>query len=63
MAITKTTANNKNDLMCLSTDTKPTTNVYPNTLLLELDTGKFYYFNGSAWVEVGQSQSRKVSKT
>lgn len=60
MAISKVTA--KNDLMGLSTDTKPLTKVYPNTLFLELDTAKFYYFNGTAWVEVGQSQTRKVSK-
>ena len=37
----------------LSTDTKPTENVGINALFLELDTGKFYYFDGSDWVEVG----------
>ena len=35
-----------------STDTKPT-NVGINTLFLELDTGDFYYFDGSDWVKVG----------
>ena len=37
----------------LSTDTKPTEDVGVNSLFLELDTGKFYYFDGSAWQEVG----------
>jgi len=37
----------------LSTDSKPTENVAVNSLFLELDTGKFYYFNGTAWAEVG----------
>lgn len=46
------------DLKGLSTDTpKPTTiNDFPvgvNSLFLELDTGKFYYFDGSSWNEVG----------
>ena len=46
------------DLKGLSTDTpKPTTvNDFPvgvNSLFLELDTGKFYYFDGSDWNEVG----------
>lgn len=60
MAITRTT--DTNDLKGLSTDTKPS-NAFPNTLFLELDTNKFYYFNGSAWVELGQSQTRKRAKT
>ena len=34
----------------LSTDTKPT-NCYVNSLFLELDTGYFYYFDGSTWVK------------
>lgn len=38
----------------LSTDDpKPTDNVAVNSLFLELDTGKFYYFDGEAWQEVG----------
>ena len=45
----------------LSTDDKPTTIdqvgrkwvVPTNALFLELDTGKFYYFTGADWAEVG----------
>lgn len=37
---------------CESTDTKPT-NWGENSKMLELDTGKFYYFDGSDWNEVG----------
>ena len=40
------------NLLGLSTDTKPT-NVEINTLFLELDTGDFYYFNGTTWAKVG----------
>ena len=36
-----------------STDTKPTNNVEVNTLFLELDTGDFYYFDGTEWQKVG----------
>lgn len=36
----------------LSTDTKPTDAV-ENSLFLELDTGDFYYYTGSAWAKVG----------
>lgn len=36
----------------LSTDTKPT-DVPENTLFLELDTNKFYYFANGGWAEVG----------
>lgn len=42
------------ELMGLSTDEKPT-GVSENMLFLELDTGKFYYFTGIEWVEVGTS--------
>ena len=38
----------------LSTDTKPTNGVGVNALFYELDTKDLYYFNGSAWVKVGQ---------
>lgn len=38
------------DLMCSSTDVKPT-DVAVNTRCLELDTGKFWYFNGTSWTE------------
>lgn len=41
----------------LSTDQKPLTGVATNSLFLELDTGKFYYFNGTAWVELGTAGS------
>lgn len=38
----------------LSTDTKPTETAEVNSLFLELDTGKFYFFDGTSWNEVGQ---------
>lgn len=37
----------------LSTDTKPT-NCYVNSLFLELDTGIFYFFNGTEWKDISQ---------
>ena len=37
----------------LSTDVKPTDDVEKNAMFLELDTGDFYYFNGTAWAKVG----------
>lgn len=40
------------DLRGESTDTKPT-NVEVNTLMLEVDTGDFYYFDGTTWQKVG----------
>lgn len=40
------------NLLGLSTDSKPT-NVDKNTLFLELDTGDFYYFDGTEWLKVG----------
>ena len=40
------------DLKGESTDTKPT-GVDVNTLFLELDTGDFYYFDGTEWKKVG----------
>lgn len=36
----------------LSTDTKPQ-DADINDLFLELDTGDFYYFDGSTWSKVG----------
>lgn len=36
----------------LSTDDKPT-DCATNSLFLELDTGDFYYFNGSTWSKIG----------
>ena len=52
MAITSGTFTYKPDevLFGESTDTKPET-APVNTLLIELDTGKKYYFNGSEWKE------------
>ena len=41
------------DWKCLSSDTKPTEGVYTNDLLMELDTGNKYYFDGSAWQTFG----------
>lgn len=35
-----------------STDNKPA-NVEINTIFEELDTGKEYFYNGSAWSEIG----------
>ena len=36
----------------LHTDQKPT-DCGVNSLFLELDTGDFYYFNGTTWTKVG----------
>ena len=38
-----------------STDDKPTKGVPLNSLFLELDTGKFYYFDGYEWYENGSA--------
>ena len=40
------------DYVGLSTDEKPT-DVSVNSLFLELDTGDFYYYDGTAWEKVG----------
>jgi len=45
-------SSSERELAGLSTDTKPT-NVGPNMLFLELDTGDFYYFDGTEWKKVG----------
>ena len=42
----------ENDYKGLSTDTKPT-DCAVNSLFLELDTGDFYYFDGTAWSKIG----------
>lgn len=54
MAITSGTYTYKPDevLFGESTDAKPET-APVNQLLIELDTGKKYYFNGSTWKEYG----------
>lgn len=51
MAITRNRYNLQGDTcyQCLSTDEKPVENVPLNSLLLELDTGSFYYFDGTFW--------------
>lgn len=36
-----------------STDAKPTVNVEVNSMFLELDTGNFYFFDGTTWQKVG----------
>ena len=37
----------------LSTDTPPAEGIAVNSLFLELDSGKMYYFDGEDWQEVG----------
>lgn len=41
------------NLIGLSTDEKPTEDVQDNTIFLELDTGNFYYFDGTEWAVIG----------
>lgn len=41
------------NIKALSTDTKPA-DAPVNALLLELDTGDFYYYDGTAWEKVGE---------
>lgn len=40
---------------CLSTDTKPTDNLANGAALIEMDTGKLYFFDGAGnqWLEWG----------
>lgn len=38
--------------MGLSTDTKPA-EAEVNSIYLELDTGDFYYFDGTNWLKIG----------
>lgn len=49
------------ELKGLSADEKPTeingVAVHQNSLFLELDTGKFYYFDGEDWAEMGGGSS------
>ncbi len=42
---------------CLSTDSKPTEGIANGSLLIEMNTGKVYFYNeaGSAWVEFSAS--------
>lgn len=51
---------NKAQFVCLSTDTKPTavegySDDLKYSLLLELDTGDFYYYDGTAWTKIGEA--------
>ena len=46
------TVNATTDYRGKSTDPKPT-NADVNALLLEVDTGDFYYFTGETWAKVG----------
>ena len=52
-------ARSAENLCGLSTDDKPTS-VDVNTLFMELDTGDFYYFNGTEWGKVGSGSSSAV---
>lgn len=40
------------NLVGLSTDTKPL-DAEVNTIFLELNTGDFYYFDGTDWLKIG----------
>lgn len=42
-------------IMGLSTDTKPTAGVQPNSLFWELDTNGMYFFDGTQWQPIGGS--------
>ena len=50
------------DLVCLSTDEKPT-DAAENQLLIELDTGDLYYYSGEQWAKFGAAaaSNRSVS--
>lgn len=56
MAVTKTLDEDfgvRQEWRGLHDDTKPTEGVGLNALFLELDTGDFYYFDGTNWAKVG----------
>lgn len=40
------------EMSCLSTDTKPTTNLVQGSTCLEADTGKMHVFDGTTWNEI-----------
>lgn len=50
-----TLVNSSENLMGLSTDVKPI-NVSTNTLFLELDTEKFFYFDSHEWRPVRKAE-------
>lgn len=59
------TVNATTDYRGLSTDEKPT-DADVNALLLEVDTGVFYYFDGESWGKVGgatEDSGRSVNNT
>ena len=43
------------NILGLSTDTKPTTDIDVNKIFWELDTNKYYYFDGSDWNQMPSS--------
>ena len=43
------------NMLGLSTDAKPTTGVDINTIIRELDTNKYYYFDGTTWNQIPSS--------
>lgn len=49
------------DFSGVSTNPKPTSCAV-NSLFAELDTGKFYYFNGTEWLEIPLSGSASVDE-
>ena len=40
------------NILGLSTDSKPTTDIDVNKIFWELDTNKYYYFDGTQWNEI-----------
>ena len=50
---------------CLSTDTKPTTDIMNGSKLLEMDTGKLYAFDedGEAWLELPGANTSTADTT
>lgn len=44
------------DWRCLSSEDKPTKNVAINDLLIEVDTGKVFYFDGNEWQPVNEDK-------
>jgi len=47
---------NSGDYKCLSSDTKPTLTDSPgdrNTMIVELDTGLVFYWDGTEWQKFG----------
>ena len=43
------------NILGLSTDSKPTTDIDVNKIFWELDTNKYYYFDGSDWNQMPSS--------